>query len=136
MVTLLSKNTSWTAWISSTPSAIGLWNALRPTISPVPPARLLITAVRTAWARSCAPFDSPPELMSPIAPGVAVHDLPARQVDRVVRGELVVDEGIGLAEVQARCTRRCSPVCFCFIRSASIVTPMWFACPVRSADRW
>ena len=37
-------------------------------MSPVPPARLLITAVRTAWARSSAPLDSPPELMSRIRP--------------------------------------------------------------------
>ena len=34
----------------------------------LPPARLLITAVRTASARSLAPLDSPPELMSPMRP--------------------------------------------------------------------
>ena len=28
------------------PSSIGRWNALRPEIRPVPPARLLMTAVR------------------------------------------------------------------------------------------
>ena len=68
MVTAASRKTSWTAWRSSTPSAMGRWKALRPTMSPVPPARLLMTAVRTAWARSSAPLDSPPELMSPMRP--------------------------------------------------------------------
>ena len=29
------------------PSAAGRWNALRPLIKPMPPARLLMTAVRT-----------------------------------------------------------------------------------------
>src|SRR5665213_1902485 len=32
--------------------------------------------------------------------GVAVDDLPAGQVDRVVGGELAVDQGVGLAELQ------------------------------------
>ena len=32
----------------------------------MPPPRLLITAVRTAAARSLAPFDSPPELISQV----------------------------------------------------------------------
>ena len=36
----------------ATPSSIGRWNALRPEMRPVPPARLLMTAVRTASARS------------------------------------------------------------------------------------
>jgi hypothetical protein len=35
---------------------------------PVAAGALLITAVRTAAARSPDPFDSPPELMSPILP--------------------------------------------------------------------
>ena len=37
------------------PSDMGRWKALRPEISPIPPARLLITAVRTASARSFLP---------------------------------------------------------------------------------
>ena len=79
---------------------MGRWKALRPTMSPVPPARLLMTAVRTAWARSLAPLDSPPELMSADAAHVAVHHLPAGEVDRVVGGELLVDERVGLAELE------------------------------------
>ena len=47
-----------------TPSFIGFWNALRPEIKPKPPARLLMTAVFTASARSLAPLLSPPELIS------------------------------------------------------------------------
>ena len=35
---------------------------------PIPPARLLMTAVRTASAISLAPLDSPPELISPARP--------------------------------------------------------------------
>ena len=35
---------------------------------PAPPARLLMTAVRTAWARSESPLDSPPLLMSGMRP--------------------------------------------------------------------
>jgi hypothetical protein len=33
------------------PSFMGRWKALRPEIRPVPPARLLIPAVRTAFAK-------------------------------------------------------------------------------------
>ena len=55
------------AFNSATPSAIGFWNAFRPEMSPVPPARLLITAVRTASCRSLLP-DAPPELMRPARP--------------------------------------------------------------------
>jgi len=40
-----ARYTSWIRFSSCTPSFIGRWNALRPEISPVPPARLLITAV-------------------------------------------------------------------------------------------
>ena len=82
---------------SSTPSAIGRWNALRPLIRPMPPARLLTTAVRTASARSLAPVEAPPLLMRPIRPHVAVSHLPAAEIDRVVGGQLVVDEIVGLA---------------------------------------
>lgn len=35
---------------------------------PMPPARLLITAVRTASARSVSPPAAPPELISPARP--------------------------------------------------------------------
>ena len=69
-------------------------------MSPVPPARLLMTAVRTAWARSLAPFDAPPRVDEADAAGVAVDDLPAGEVDGVVGGELVVDERVGLAELE------------------------------------
>ena len=41
---------------------------LRPEMRPVPPPRLLMTAVRTASARSLSPFDSPPELIRPHGP--------------------------------------------------------------------
>ena len=40
---------------------------LRPEMRPMPPARLLITAVRTASARSFLP-EPPPELISPARP--------------------------------------------------------------------
>ena len=50
------------------PSSIGRWKALRPEIRPMPPARLLMTAVRTASARSVAPDDAPPQLMRPARP--------------------------------------------------------------------
>ena len=43
----------------SIPSSIGRWNALRPLIRPVPPARLLMMAVFTASALSPAPEDAP-----------------------------------------------------------------------------
>ena len=49
---------------SAAPSFIGRWNALRPEMSPMPPARLLITAVLTASLRSLSPAEAPPELMS------------------------------------------------------------------------
>ena len=64
----------------------------------MPPARLLMTAVVTASARSFSPDEAPPELMSADAAHVAVGDLVARQVDRVVGRELAVDQLVGLAE--------------------------------------
>ena len=57
----------WIALSSTTPSRIGFWKALRPEMRPMPPARLLITAVRTASCRSFSP-EAPPELMSPARP--------------------------------------------------------------------
>ena len=51
-----------------TPSFIGRWNALRPEIRPMPPARLLITDVLTASLRSLSPADAPPELIRPARP--------------------------------------------------------------------
>ena len=67
-VTEASRYTSWMALSSSTPSAMGRWKALRPEIRPVPPARLLITAVATASARSLAPEEAPPLLIRPTRP--------------------------------------------------------------------
>src|SRR5436309_1180086 len=63
-----SRYTSWIACNRSIPSAIGRWNALRPEIRPMPPARLLITAVRTASAMSVAPEEAPPLLIRPARP--------------------------------------------------------------------
>ncbi|MYA63435.1 MAG: leucine-rich repeat protein [Gemmatimonadetes bacterium] len=62
-----SRKTSWIRFSSFTPSDIGRWNAFRPEISPIPPARLLITAVRAACAKSLSPLE-PPELISPTRP--------------------------------------------------------------------
>ena len=62
-----SRNTSWIRFSSFTPSDIGRWNAFLPEISPIPPARLLITAVRAACAKSLSPLE-PPELISPARP--------------------------------------------------------------------
>jgi len=47
-VTSSHMKTFWMALRSLTPSPIGFWNALRPEIRPMPPARLLMTAVATA----------------------------------------------------------------------------------------
>src|SRR5260221_2142658 len=63
----LLRYTSWIAFRSFTPSAIGRWKALRPLIRPLPPARLLMTAVATASSESLAP-DAPPELIKPERP--------------------------------------------------------------------
>src|SRR5439155_11998860 len=68
MVTAGLRYTSWIACSNSMPSFMGRWNDLRPLIRPIPPARLLITAVRTASFRSVAPLLSPPELMRPARP--------------------------------------------------------------------
>jgi hypothetical protein len=53
-----------------------------------------MTAVRTASARSVAPEEAPPLLISPAH--VAVGDLVAAEVDRVVGRQLRVDERAGL----------------------------------------
>src|ERR1700685_1940802 len=66
-VTPASRYTSWIRFSSFTPSLIGRWNALRPLIRPMPPARLLITAVRAASAKSFAPL-APPLLISGLRP--------------------------------------------------------------------
>src|SRR5438270_14034287 len=42
--------------------------SLAPGNWPMPPPRLLMTAVRTAAAKSPEPFDSPPELIRPMRP--------------------------------------------------------------------
>ena len=67
-VTSGQRYTSWIAFKTAIPSFMGLWNALRPEINPIPPARLLITAVVTASAISDAPDDAPPELIKPARP--------------------------------------------------------------------
>src|SRR5207302_8138528 len=68
MVTAGLRYTSWIACSNSMPSFIGRWNDFRPLIRPMPPARLLMTAVRTASFRSVAPLLSPPELIRPDLP--------------------------------------------------------------------
>src|SRR5690348_7997064 len=68
MVTAGLRYTSWIALSNSIPSFIGRWNDFRPLIRPIPPARLLMTAVRTASFRSVAPLLSPPELILPALP--------------------------------------------------------------------
>ena len=49
------------------PSSKGRWKVFRPEIKPQPPARLLITSVRTASAKSFLP-EAPPELIKPLRP--------------------------------------------------------------------
>ena len=78
------------------PSFIGRWNALRPEMRPIPPARLLMTAVRTACAEvvlagAAAGVDEAG------AAHVPVRHLVAREVDGVVAGELGVDPLVELA---------------------------------------
>ena len=78
----------------------------------MPPARLLITAVRTASceivvARGAAGVDQP------CAAHVAVGDLVAREIDRMIGGQLGVDALVGLAvrivlDVERVDSRRCS----------------------------
>ena len=68
IVTSFVRYTSWIAFNSPTPSLNGRWNALRPEIRPMPPARLLMTAVFTASSRSLSPADAPPELIRPTRP--------------------------------------------------------------------
>ena len=87
------------AFRSPTPSFMGRWKALRPEIMPVPPALLLIVAVRTASARSLAP-DEPPGIDEPRPAHEAVHHLVAGHVDGVVARQLRVDPGVGVAEIQ------------------------------------
>ena len=53
---------------AGTPSYTGRWKLLRPETRPLPPARLLMTAVRTASFRSLSPEDAPPELISGARP--------------------------------------------------------------------
>ena len=76
---------------------------MRPLISPVPPARLLITAVRTASLRSVAP-DEAAGVDQPRPAHVAVDHLVAGQVDGVVARQLLVDPGVGVAEIQSGVT--------------------------------
>ena len=82
------------------PSAMGRWNALRPLIRPMPPARLLMTAVRTACGQVGRALRLAAGVDEPDAAHVAVRDLPPAEVDRVVGRQLVVDERRRLAEVE------------------------------------
>src|SRR5882762_4151066 len=66
-VTSELRYTSCMVLSSCTPSFIGRWNALRPEMRPVPPARLLMTAVVTASSKSLAP-EAPPLLIKPARP--------------------------------------------------------------------
>ena len=66
-VTSELRYTSCMVLRSCTPSFIGRWNALRPEMRPVPPARLLMTAVVTASSKSLAP-EAPPLLIKPARP--------------------------------------------------------------------
>src|SRR5262245_60933378 len=68
MVTSFVRYTSWIALSSATPSCIGRWKAFRPEIRPMPPARLLMTAVFTASFKSLSPAEAPPELIRPARP--------------------------------------------------------------------
>ena len=65
----------------------------------MPPARLLMTAVRTACARSPAPLDFAPRVDEPGAPHVAVGHLVAHEVDRVIRGERRIHQRVRLREL-------------------------------------
>src|SRR6478752_2882721 len=68
IVTSLVRYTSWIAFSRLTPSCIGRWKAFLPEIKPVPPARLLMTAVLTASFKSLSPDEAPPELIRPARP--------------------------------------------------------------------
>jgi hypothetical protein len=73
------------------------WNALRPEIRPMPPARLLMTAVWTAW-RGRRPRRGAAGVDQADAAHVAVRHLPAAQVDRVVAPTASRRPAAGLAE--------------------------------------
>ena len=57
----------------------------------MPPARLLMTAVLTASARSPGAFRFAAGVDEAAAAHVAIGDLVARQVDRIVAGQILVD---------------------------------------------
>ena len=82
------------------PSVIGRWKALRPVMRPMPPARLLMTAVFAASAKSCSPL-APPELIRGAAAQIAIRQLVARHLDGMIAGrEVGVDALVGFAELQ------------------------------------
>src|SRR6516164_2103536 len=83
------------AFRSSIPSARGRWKAFRPEISPVPPARLLITAVATASSKSLAPDAA--TVNQPRPSHKAVGHLGAAEIDRVVAREIRVNALVELA---------------------------------------
>ena len=98
----------------------------------MPPARLLMTAVRTASFRSVAPSRLAARVDQAGAAHVAVDDLITAEVDRMVARELVVDAGAVLPKLMTSKPRLVSGS-FCLMMSAWIVTPRWLAWPVRSA---
>ena len=69
---------------------MGRWKALRPEIRPVPPARLLMTAVVTASSKSLAP-EAPPLLIMSAAAHETVGDLVAAEIDGMIAGEVGVN---------------------------------------------
>lgn len=64
----------------------------------MPPARLLITAVRTASARS-VPARRAAGVDQPGAAHIAVGQLVAHQIDGVIAGQFAVHPVVGIAEV-------------------------------------
>jgi hypothetical protein len=73
-----------------TPSSIGRWNAFRPLISPMPPARLLTTAVFTAsckiiFAGCTAGIDEP------CTSHIAVGYLVSGKVNRIIGCQFIID---------------------------------------------
>ncbi len=65
----------------------------------MPPARLLITAVRTASARSVSPPAAAAGVDQPGAAHIAVGQLVAHQIDGVIAGQFAVYPIVGIAEV-------------------------------------
>jgi len=77
----------------SAPSSVGSLEGFAAHDEPDPPARLLITAVRTAWDRSSEPLGLAARVDEGDPPRIAVDHLPAGEVDGMVGRELAVDQG-------------------------------------------